>query len=94
VNSYGETILQIISDNHLATLVGESSGGTNGNVAEAILPGGFIMHFTGLRVPLSDGTAIQGKGISPAHIVHPTLEGVRAGRDEILIAAVALAAKS
>ena len=94
VTSYGETILQIIRDNHLATLVGEPSGGTNGNIAEAILPGGFIMHFTGMRVPLSDGTAIQGKGIIPDHIVHPTLQGVRAGRDEVLMAAVALAEKS
>jgi hypothetical protein len=91
VTSYGETILQIIHDNHLATLVGESSGGTNGNIAEASLPGGFTMHFTGIRVPLSDGTAIQGKGIVPDHVVHPTLQGVRAGRDEILMAAVALA---
>jgi hypothetical protein len=94
VTSYGETILQIIRDSHLATLVGESSGGTNGDIAEAILPGGFIMHFTGLRVPLSDGTAIQGKGIIPDHVVHPTLHGVRAGRDEVLMAAVTLAEKS
>jgi C-terminal processing protease CtpA/Prc len=83
----------MIHDNHVATTVGEPTGGTNGNIAEAILPGGFIMHFTGMRVPLSDGTAIQGKGIAPDHIVHPTLEGVRAGHDEVLMAAVALASK-
>jgi C-terminal processing protease CtpA/Prc len=94
VTSYGETILQNIRDNHLATLVGESSGGTNGNIAEALLPGGFIMHFTAMRVQLPDGTAIQGKGIIPDHLVHPTLQGVRAGRDEVLMAAVAFAEKS
>ena len=94
VTSYGETILQNIRDNHLATLVGEPSGGTNGNIAEAILPGGFIMHFTAMRVQLPDGTAIQGKGITPDHPVHPTIQGVRAGRDEVLMAAVALTEKS
>jgi hypothetical protein len=93
VTSYGETILQVVHDHHLATLVGEPSGGTNGNIAEAILPAGFIMHFTGMRVALSDGTAIQGRGITPDHVVHPTVQGVRAGRDEVLIAAVELAAK-
>jgi hypothetical protein len=94
VTSYGETLLQMVRDHQLATLVGEPSGGTNGNIAEAILPGGFIMHFTGMRVPLSDGTAIQGKGIIPEHVVHPTLQGIREGRDDVLMAAVALAEKS
>jgi Peptidase family S41 len=94
VTSYGETILQNIRDNHLATLVGESSGGTNGNIAEAFLPGGFIMHFTAMRVQLLDGTAIQGKGITPDHLVHPTIQGVRAGKDEVLMAAIVLAEKS
>jgi hypothetical protein len=93
VTSYGETILQMVRDNHLATLVGEPSGGTNGNIAEAILPAGFVLHFTGMRVPLADGTAIQGRASIPDHVVRPTLEGVRAGRDEVLMAAVELAEK-
>jgi C-terminal processing protease CtpA/Prc len=50
------------------------------------------MRFTGMRIPLQDGTALQGRGIVPDHVVHPTLEGVRAGRDEILDAALQLAA--
>ena len=94
VTSFGETILQMIHDNHLATEDKKPSGGTNGNIAEAILPGGFVLHFTGMRVPLSDGTAIQGNGFVPDHLVHPTLQGVRAGRDDVLMAAVALAEKS
>lgn len=93
VTSFGETILQMVRDHHLATLVGEPSGGTNGNIAEAILPAGFVLHFTGMRVALADGTAIQGRGITPDHVVHPTLAGVRAGRDEVLAAALELAGK-
>jgi hypothetical protein len=89
--SAAESVLQILHDNHLATLVGEVSAGTNGNVKVVQLPGGFSMRFTGMRVRLRDGTVLQGKGIVPDHIVHPTLEGVRAGRDEILDEALSLA---
>lgn len=89
--SSGETVVQIIRDHKLATLVGEPSGGTNGNIAEELLPGGWVMHFTGMRVPLADRTSLHGRGIQPDHVVHPTAAGVRAGRDEILDAAVALA---
>ncbi len=88
VSSAAETFVQIVHDHHLGTLIGEPSGGTNGNSIEARLPGGFVMHFTGMRVPLPDGTALQGRGIAPDQLVHPTLEGVRAGRDEILGAAI------
>jgi hypothetical protein len=89
--SAAETFLQIVHDNHLGVLVGETSAGTNGNVIAVPLPGGFSMRFTGLRVPLADGTAIQGHGIVLDHVVHPTLEGMSAGRDEILEAALTLA---
>ncbi len=91
--SAAETVLQIIHDNHLAMLVGEASAGTNGNVNVVSLPAGFSMRFTGMRIPLQDGTALQGRGIVPDHVVHPTLEGVRAGRDEILDAALQLASQ-
>jgi hypothetical protein len=92
-SSAAETVLQIVHDSHLATLVGEASAGTNGNANVAPLPGGFSMRFTGMRVVLEDGTALQGKGIVPDVIVHPTLEGVRAGRDEVLEAALSLASR-
>lgn len=89
--SAAETILQTIRDNHLATLVGETSAGTNGNEITVDVPGGFSVRFTGMRVALADGRALQGIGIVPDQVVHPTLEGVRAGRDEVLEAAIATA---
>jgi len=91
--SAAETVIQIVRDNHLATLVGETSGGTNGNMNVVELPAEFSMRFTGMRVPLADGRALQGRGITPDLIIHPTLEGVRAGRDEILEAALAFVNK-
>ena len=51
------------------------------------------MRFTGMRVPLADGTALHGRGIIPDEVAHATLEGVRAGRDEVLEAAIGLARK-
>jgi len=89
--SAAETFLQIIHDHHVAVLIGEPSAGTNGNVNVVPLPGNFAFRFTGMRVPLADGTALQGHGILPDEVVHPTLEGVRAGRDEVLEAALARA---
>jgi hypothetical protein len=91
--SAAETVLQLVHDNHLGVLVGEASAGSNGNVIVSELPAGFSMRFTGLRVLLADGTALQGRGIMPDHVVHPTLAGVRAGRDEILEAALQLASR-
>jgi C-terminal processing protease CtpA/Prc len=86
-----ETFLQIFRDNHLGYVVGEPSGGTNGDMNTFTVPGGFLLRFTDLRVTGFDGTAIQGRGIVPDQVVHPTLEGVRAGRDEVLEAGIAAA---
>lgn len=83
-----ETALQIFQVHRLGVLIGEPSAGTNGNVGWLSLPGGFSVRFSGLRVAYADGTSMQGRGIVPDEIVHPTLEGIRAGRDEILEAGI------
>lgn len=89
--SASETFLQTVRDNHLATLVGEPTAGTNGDVITFVTPGDFEVRFSGLHVSAADGSTVQGHGITPDKIVHPTLEGIRAGRDEILEAAVSVA---
>jgi hypothetical protein len=89
--SWVETILQIFREYKLGVLVGETSAGANGNAGYIDLPGGFNLRFTGLRASSSDGSTVHGHGLAPDHVVHPTLEGVRAGRDEILEAGVMLA---
>jgi hypothetical protein len=89
-----ETMLQILRDNHLATFVGEPSAGTNGNVNTFIVPGDFEIRFTGMRVAAPDGSTIQGHGITPDRVVHPTVDGIRGGRDEILEAGIAEAQRS
>jgi len=82
--SASETLLQMVRDHRLGVLVGEPTAGTNGNPATFVVPGGFAIRFTGMRVLSRQGDAIHGRGIAPDHVVHPTLAGLRAGRDEIL----------
>lgn len=86
-----ETALQMFRENKLGILVGETSAGANGNVGYIDLPGGFNMRFTGLRTSSSDGSTVHGHGFTPDYVVHPTFEGIRAGRDEILEAGVGFA---
>jgi hypothetical protein len=86
-----ETLLQMFREGNLGVLVGETSGGTNGNVAYVEVPGGFTLRFTGMRAARPDGSTVHGHGFEPDHEVHPTLDGIRAGRDEILEAGVAVA---
>jgi C-terminal processing protease CtpA/Prc len=86
-----ETILQFVRGEHLGLIMGESTGGTNGNIIEYSIIGNMSMRFTGMRVVNHDGTVLQGRGIVPDIVVHPTLQGIVAGRDEILEAAIRFA---
>ena len=48
-------------------------------------PGGFNVGFTGMRVTRHDGRSPHHLvGVKPDVAVAPTLEGLRAGRDEVL----------
>lgn len=82
--SAAESFIQVVRDHRLAVLVGEPTAGTNGNVASFIVPGGFKVSFTGMRVLFPDGQTIHGRGIAPDHLARPTLAGIRSGRDEVL----------
>jgi hypothetical protein len=52
------------------------------------VPGGLRITFTGLGVFYPDGTPTQRIGIQPDIFVRPTIDGLRAGRDEVLEAAL------
>jgi C-terminal processing protease CtpA/Prc len=71
-----------------ATFVGSPTTGTNGDVTFVMLPGGGLMNFTGMRVRYADGARFQNLGILPDVEAHPTIAGLRAGRDEVLDAAI------
>jgi C-terminal processing protease CtpA/Prc len=71
-----------------AIVVGSTTAGADGNVSVIPLPGGLTTRISGLGVLYPDGGQTQQIGIVPDLEVRPTIEGVRAGRDEVLEAAV------
>ena len=52
------------------------------------LPGGHEATFSNFGAFSSDGTEYQRKGIIPDLVVYPTMESIRAGKDEIFEAAI------
>lgn len=87
--SYAETLMGMVQAFDLGETIGGPTAGANGNVNSLQLPGGYHMMWTGMRVALHDGGVLHGQGIEPDVPVSRTIEGVRAGRDEILEAALA-----
>ena len=93
--SYAESVLGYVADRKLATIVGGATAGANGNVVAFVIPGGFRILFTGMRVTGHDGkTPHHLVGVKPDVPIAPTLAGLREGRDEVLDRAVALHSRS
>ena len=89
--SYAESVLGYVADRKLATIVGAATAGANGNVVAFVVPGGFRIVFTGMRVTGHDGkTPHHLAGVQPHVRMAPTVAGLREGRDELLDRAVAL----
>lgn len=89
--SAAESYLGYVEGYKLATIVGQPSAGTNGNVNRFELPGGYSVAWTGMRVVRHDGTQQHAIGIRPDVYVNKTIKGVREGRDEFLEKAIELA---
>jgi hypothetical protein len=71
-----------------AKVIGSTTAGADGNVSAIPLPGGLRSMLSGLGVFYPDKTPTQRVGILPDIEVKPTIEGIRAGRDEVLERAV------
>jgi C-terminal processing protease CtpA/Prc len=70
------------------TIAGSTTAGADGNVSSFAMPGGLRTVLSGLGVFYPDRRATQGVGIVPDISVAPTIAGIRAGRDEVLEAAI------
>ena len=70
-------------------VMGEATGGSTGQPLMVPLPGGGMARICTKRDKLPDGTEFIGKGIAVDVPVTETVSGVRAGRDEVLEAALA-----
>jgi C-terminal processing protease CtpA/Prc len=91
--SYAESYMGFIKDFRLATIVGQPTAGTNGNINPFSLPGGYNISWTGMLVKNHDGSRHHLRGIVPDVYVERTVKGIAEGRDEFLEKAVELAEK-
>lgn len=71
------------------TFIGSPTAGANGDITNAMLPGGLKLIFSGHDVRHADGRQLQRIGLVPDVLVRPTIAGMRAGKDEVLDAAIA-----
>jgi C-terminal processing protease CtpA/Prc len=86
--SFYESVTLNARINLHATLIGRPTSGALGRVVQVPLPGNYIVNFSGNGLFSLDGVELQRKGIIPDIEVYPTLESIRAGKDEILEAAI------
>jgi C-terminal processing protease CtpA/Prc len=68
---------------------GSATNGADGNLNRFTLPGGISTGFSGIGIYNPDGSETQRVGIQPDFPVLPTVDGLQAGNDEVLAAAVA-----
>jgi C-terminal processing protease CtpA/Prc len=71
-----------------AKVIGSTTAGADGNISQIPLPGGFRSMISGIGVFYPDKKPTQRVGIIPDREVKPTIDGIRAGRDEVLEAAI------
>jgi C-terminal processing protease CtpA/Prc len=72
-----------------AKVIGSTTAAADGNVSTIPLPGGLRSMISGIGVFYPDKRPTQRVGIIPDIVVLPTVQGIQAGRDEVLEAAVA-----
>ncbi len=65
-------------------VIGSTTAAADGNVSEIILPGKIRTMISGIGVYYPDGTETQRIGIIPDIELHPTIRGIRIGKDELL----------
>ena len=70
------------------TVIGSQTSGADGNINPFEFIGGFKTNMTGLGVFYPDKRETQRIGIVPDITIHPTIEGIRQGKDEVLEKAI------
>ena len=88
--SYAESYMGYIEGYNLATIIGQPTAGTNGNVNSFELPGGYRINWTGMKVVKHDGSQHHAVGVLPDIYLTRTVEGVKSGEDEFLKKAIDL----
>lgn len=82
--SYAESYMSFIEGYNLATIVGQPTAGTNGNINPFTLTGNYVISWTGMKVVKHDGSQHHAIGILPDIYVNKSIEGIKLGKDEFL----------
>jgi C-terminal processing protease CtpA/Prc len=89
VISYGESFMSIVENYKLGLIVGDSTGGTNGDMNTFNLPfSSIVIKFTGMIATKLNGNNLVGVGIIPRVMVKPSIPGVILHKDELLEKAI------
>lgn len=80
--SYAESYMSFIEGYKLATIIGQPTAGTNGNVNPFNLLGNIRLSWTGMKVVKHDGSQHHAIGVLPDIYVNKTIEGLKQGKDE------------
>lgn len=86
-----ESFLSAYKQFKVATIVGQPTSGTNGNINLVSMPGGYRFFYSGMLVKNPDGSKHHLNGVMPDVMVKNTILGLQKGKDEILEEAIRLA---
>src|SRR5262249_50442274 len=90
---YSETLLEMVEQYRWAEIVGEPSGGDNATPNGSQLPGGWEVYWSGQRTLKHDGSPYHGVGGKPTVPVSRMLQGIAAGRAQLVERAVEVVGK-
>ncbi|RBQ07821.1 S41 family peptidase [Pedobacter miscanthi] len=82
--SASESLLGLIKDFKLGTIIGEETAGTNGDVNIAYLPGNLIVYFSGMLFKNSDGSKHHLNGVLPDIHVGQSRKSIENREDLVL----------
>lgn len=82
--SYAESCMAIVANYELGEIIGGPTAGANGNINPFPLADGWQVSWTGMRVMNHDDSQHHVHGVQPTIPLEPTIEGIKAGRDELL----------
>ncbi|CAN5695493.1 hypothetical protein BH11BAC1_BH11BAC1_04950 [soil metagenome] len=86
-STYEWQLMSLLADFKII-LIGSNTAGTDGSATSFLVQKNFLTYFTSDAVFFSDGRPTQRIGIKPDIYITPTIEGVRATRDDVLQRAI------
>lgn len=82
--SKAETFIDYIKNNKIGVIIGEPTGGTNGEITQINLFNRFSITFTNMIAIRSDNQPFMANGITPDIYFCPTIKGISNKEDEML----------